>query len=248
MFPPKASLLRGLAALLCLLAALSPRPAEAETLTLNTSAEAPRSRPDSSGFEDRIILEAFRRLDLRVNIVRLPSPRGLASADTGVIDGDCWRVGGLSAQYPNLVMVPEPVDKASIAVFTRDPAMTVAGWADLGPYTVAYINGWKILDAKVRAARSVEKVRNIESLFALLDKNRVDAVLVDLVMGQEAVRRLKLNGIRALMPLLTRQDMYLYLHKRHAALAPKLAETLRQMKRDGAFQRLMREGLAEAKP
>jgi len=42
--------------------------------------------------------------------------------------------------------------------------------------------------------------------------------------------------------------MYLYLNKKHAALVPKLAEALRDMRRDGTLQRLTRAGLEETRP
>ena len=218
----------------------------AAPLVLNTAARAPRSLPDGTGYQDRIITEAFRRIGIQVQIITQPPERALINANEGAIDGDCWRVSGNEARYPNLVMVPEPVDEASIKVFTRDPDMRITGWADLKPYDVAFINGWKILEAKVTATRTLDRVKDIDALFVLLDKGRTDAALVDPVMGQAVVRRRGLTGIRILEPPLTRQDMYMYLHRRHADLVPRLTETLRQMKRDGTFQRLARAGLAES--
>jgi polar amino acid transport system substrate-binding protein len=41
--------------------------------------------------------------------------------------------------------------------------------------------------------------------------------------------------------------MYIYLHKRHAELVPRLAEALRQMRRDGTMGRLTGAGLPEEK-
>lgn len=235
---------RLLAALLLLLLGLPPCARGAEALVLNTSAREPRSLPDGSGFEDKIIQEAFQRIGVPATIVYQPPERALVNANEGVIDGDCWRVSGLSARYPNLLEVPEPVDLVFIKVFTRNPAMRITSWADLKPYNVAYINGWKILEANVLGTRSLEKVKDLEMLLALLARDRTEAVLVDPVMGREEVRRMGFTGIRVLEPPLARQDMHIYLHKRHAELVPRLSEALRQMKRDGTFQRLTRAGLA----
>ncbi len=215
----------------------------AETLVLSTSSRAPRSLENSAGTQDRIVLEAFRRIGEQVQIVHQPPERALVNVSEGLLDGDCWRVSGLAALYPNLVQVPQPVDQVQIKVFTRNPAMRISSWADLKPYNVAFINGWKILEATVQGTRSLTKARDIDALFALLDKDRVDAALVDPVMGQEALRRRHIQGIRILEPPLTQQDMYIYLNKRHAALVPKLAQALREMKRDGAMERLTKAGL-----
>ena len=230
--------------LLCLSLTLPVCAHGAETLVLSTSSRAPRSLPNGTGTQDRIILEAFRRIGAQVQIVHQPPERALVNANEGLIDGDCWRVGGLAAQYPNLVQVPQPVDQVQIKVFTRDKAMRISSWADLKPYNVAFINGWKILEATVQGTRSLTKARGITALFALLAKDRVDAVLVDPLMGQEALRRMHIEDIRILEPPLTQQDMYIYLNRRHADLVPKLAQALRKMKRDGTLARLTQTGLA----
>jgi polar amino acid transport system substrate-binding protein len=42
-----------------------------------------------------------------------------------------------------------------------------------------------------------------------------------------------------LSPALKDVDMYLYLHKKHEALVPRLAKALRDMKADGTYNRIM---------
>jgi polar amino acid transport system substrate-binding protein len=237
---------RLLTAVLLLLLALPPCAKGAGVLALNTAARAPRSLPDGGGPQDRIVKEAFRRIGEQVSIVNQPPERALINANEGALDGDCWRVEGQAERYPNLIMVPEPVDVATITAFTWDPELAVGTWEDLKPCNVAYINGWKVLDARVHDTRSLIKVKNIDSLFTLLARKRIDVALVDSLMGQAALRRMKLSGIRALTPPLTRPNMYIYLHKRHAELVPKLAQALRQMRRDGTMERLTKAGLAGA--
>lgn len=232
---------------LCLLLALLPCVSGAQPLVLNTAHSAPRSRPDATGYEDRIVAEAFRRIGLDLRIVHLSSERALQNANLGIDDGNFARVSGLAAQYPNLIMVPEPVDEFVFTAFTRNPALQVQGWEDLKPCSVGLITGWKIVEAKTQDVRSVTRVKDEEALFAMLDRNRADMVVVDLLLGQEVIRRMGYQGVRALAPPLERRDMYIYLHKRHAALVPKLAEVLRQMRRDGTMERLTRAGLSEEK-
>jgi polar amino acid transport system substrate-binding protein len=227
-----------------LLLALPAYAAGPQPLVLNTSAREPRSLPDGSGVQDRIVKEAFHRIGQPVSIVYQPSERALVNANEGLIDGDCWRVAGNTEKFPNLLMVPEPVDEANIVVFARDPSLSVSTWADLAPLNVAYLNGWKILDANVRETRSLLKVKDMAALFALLDKGRIDVALIDPLMGWAFIRKMKLTGIHSLKPPLTRQDMYVYLNNRHADLVPKLATALREMKRDGTIERLTKAGLA----
>jgi polar amino acid transport system substrate-binding protein len=53
------------------------------------------------------------------------------------------------------------------------------------------------------------------------------------------VRSLGFKGIVQLSPALKDVDMYLYLHKKHEALVPRLAKALRDMKADGTYNRIM---------
>ncbi len=230
--------------LLCLCLALPVCSPGAETLVLNTSHDPPRSRPDGGGYEDRIVAEAFRRIGLGTRLVHLPSERALQNVNQGIDDGNFSRVAGLAAQYQNLVMVPEPVDEFLFTAFTRDTSIHVQRWEDLKPFNVGLITGWKIVEANTRDARSVTTVKDEEALFALLDRGRADVVVADLYFGQELLRSKSYQGVRALSPPLERRNMYLYLNKRHADLAPRLAAALREMKRDGTMERLTKAGPA----
>jgi polar amino acid transport system substrate-binding protein len=48
-----------------------------------------------------------------------------------------------------------------------------------------------------------------------------------------------LSSIAPLAPALKDVDMYLYLHRKHEALVPKLAQALREMKADGSYNRIL---------
>jgi polar amino acid transport system substrate-binding protein len=242
-------LLRRAAALCCLLAVLGVRLAlAAQPPVLNTDGAPPHSRADGTGFEDRIVIEAFRRIGVAVKLVQLPSERALQNADKGIDDGNYVRIAGLAGLYPNLIMVPEPMSEFAFIAFTRDPELKAAAWADLRKHRAAIVIGWKIAEQHLEGAPSLTRVRDEESLFTLLDKGRVEVVVSSLHSGAAIIRAHGYTGVRALAPPLSVQPMYLYLNKKHAALVPKLAEALRNMRRDGTLQRLTRAGLEEPRP
>lgn len=234
----------------CLLAALWAGPGLAQSparpLVLNTDGASPHSRPDDTGFEDRIILEAFRRIGVPVQLVRLPSERALKNAEQGVDDGSFVRIAGLSAQYPSLIMVPEPMSEFRFTAFTRNPAITTATWDDLRTRNVGLVTGWKLVEQNLAGAPHARRVRDEDALFTLLDKGRVEVVVSSLHSGAEIIRRHGYGNVRALNPPLAIQPMYLYMHKKHAALVPLLDQALRHMRQDGSLKRLMAQGLEEA--
>jgi len=210
----------------------------APALTLATTVSPPLSEPDQDGMLDLIVKGAFARIGANVALQQLPSERGLVMADAGQVDGDANRISGLEAAYPNLLRVPESNMTYEFTAFALRPDVRVRHWDDLRHYAVAYIIGWKIYDENVRASSTV-KVATPENLFALLRAGRVDVVLYYRLGGLHYGRKLGLANLHALDPPLATREMYMYLNRRHADLVPRLADALRDMKKDGGYQRIV---------
>ncbi|MDQ7835887.1 MAG: transporter substrate-binding domain-containing protein [Humidesulfovibrio sp.] len=230
--------------LAALVAALPVRAQAAEPFRLNTDGAPPHSSADGKGYEDRIVAEGFRRIGVPVRLVVLPSERALQNVVQGIDDGNYPRIDGLTANYPELVMVPESMSTFPCAAFTRDPALKHVSWGDLNGPQAAYVRGWKLVERNVPDPSKLKRARDQETLFLMLDMNRAQVVIADLYTGREIIRRRGYKGMRALLPPLADPPMYIYLNKRHAVLVPRLVEALREMKRDGTIERLTRAGLA----
>lgn len=232
-----------------LLTCILPSPARAsEILVLNTDGEPPHSRPDGAGFEDRIILEAFRRIGHTVQLVRLPSERCLQNVIAGIDDGNYVRIAGLEKLHPELVLVPEPVSTFPFTAFTRDPGLKAARWEDLRGRQTAYVTGWKLPEARLSGPPRPKPLRDEEALFAMLAAGRTEVVISGLHTGRAIIRRMGYTDIRPLLPPLESPPTHLYLNRRHALLVPALTQALRDMRRDGALARLTRLGLGEDAP
>jgi polar amino acid transport system substrate-binding protein len=227
--------------LLCILLLL-PALAEAETLALATDAEAPRSRPDGSGYVDRIVAEACRRAGLGLRIEVMPAERCLVAAAQGLVDGMYARVAGLAERYPGLIMVPEPTETFEFTAYTLRADLRINGWDDLRPLSVGVVIGWKLAEENTREVRERTRVHNEDALFRLLAQGRVDVAVCGGHDVRVLSRRQGLAGLRALSPPLAVRPMHIYLNKRHASLAPRLAEALRGMRADGSLERILREG------
>ncbi len=223
---------------------LSPAGLRAETLRINSNDGFPRSMPDKSGFEDRIVSEAFRRIGEDYELVLVPSERALASVDRGEIDGDYVRIAGLGQRYPNLVMVDEPIAAMEFGTFTRGREIVVSSWEDLRERPFGRILGWKIVEQRTDGFPRASAVRDADALFGLLKAGRVEAVVYDTLQGR--LRAKKLNEPFVAGPVLESRDMYLYLNARHADLAARLAGALRDMRREGVIERTVDGALERA--
>ncbi|MBK9020116.1 MAG: transporter substrate-binding domain-containing protein [Sulfuritalea sp.] len=209
--------------------------ARAETITISTN----NTPLDRQALHD-LSKEAFRRIGVDFKLVSLPSERSLHSANLGEVDGEGLRVPGLASQYPNLVQVPERYIGISFVAFAKDASIRLdQGWDSLKSHRVAFINGWKLFEGNTGGARSVSKVDKAEQMFLMLDGGRIDLALYTLADGVALARHMGLSSIAPLAPALKDVDMYLYLHSKHEALVPKLAQALREMKADGSYNRIL---------
>ena len=218
----------------------APSAAELPELVLNDPNEAPFTTVDGKGFLDAVAGEAFRRAGVRLRLVKQPAERALRNANAGVEDGDLSRIAGLEAHYPNLIRVPEKLLDWTFSAFSKNTAVP-AQWEAIRAHSVGHIKGWKIYEQEMAGAAQVLTAEDPAQLFRLLEQNRVEVVLYSKWAGEALLQQQGIKGVHALEPPLATREMFIYLHKRHAALVPKLAEALRAMKADGSYARLMRE-------
>jgi len=216
--------------------------ADRPVLILNDTNEPPFTTADRDGFLDIVAGEAFRRAGVELRLVKLPAERGLINANAGIEDGDMARIAGLEKQYPNLVRVPEKLVDWEFSAFSKNASIP-SNWKEIRQRSVGHIKGWKIYEQNLAGAERITTADDPEQLFRLLDLNRIDVALYERSFGAALVRQQGLKGVRPLAPPLANREMFIYLHKRHASLAPRIADALRAMKREGFYQRVYSQKL-----
>jgi polar amino acid transport system substrate-binding protein len=205
-----------------------------QVLVLNNTNKEPYTNETHDGYIDLIANEAFRRIGIKLSLIRQPPERGLLNANSGLIDGDLVRIKNMEAIYPNLVRVPEKVMDWEFAAFSKNPKL-VSNWQAIYNNPVGHIKGWKIYEMKLAGAKTVTVADDAEQLFRLLLLDRVDTILFEKWLGLAIIKQLN-NGITLYNAPLETREMFIYLNNNHAALAPKLAIVLRQLKQEGFYQ------------
>jgi polar amino acid transport system substrate-binding protein len=209
-----------------------------DVIVLNTGVGRPYAMTDGSGFIDKLVAEAFRRIGRKARVQTYEaSERAMINADNGIDDGTALRIKGLEAQYPNLLRVGEKVIDNDFVAYSLRYNFPTSDWNSLAPYHVAYILGWKVFERNLPASVSVTKVKDPPQLFSLLRQDRTDVILYERWQGLWRAQEQGL-AVHALEPPLARQEMFIYLHRKHADLVPGVERTLAEMKRDGSYQRI----------
>ena len=208
-------------------------------IVLNTSYSPPYSTPAEDGILDRVLKEAFARVGLTATLQMLPAERCLIDSNAGVSDGEVGRVIGMERLYPNLVMVDEPIiESRAFVAFTTGARFETQDWDSLAPYHVGMVKGWKIFENNVDQARSIIKVDSTRALFRLLKNDRVDVALNARLDGLYTAKQVGISKVQVMEPPFATLKLYLYLHKQHIDLIPRVETALADMKTDGAFYRI----------
>jgi polar amino acid transport system substrate-binding protein len=217
-----------------------------ETLVLNTF----YADPVFLNFLQSLTSEAFNSLDMDVRVRTLPADRCLkdANSDNGA-DGDALRTSYISKDFRNLLKVPEEIFTLTFVAFSKDKDFQTNNWGSLKPYNVAHIKGMKAItrNLSVVKPKSVQEVENAQLLFTLLAKGRTDVVVWGSIEGLIANEKLgqeneglrqETEKIRVLHPSLQTLPKYLFLNKRHKKLIPEIDAVLKEMKKNGSYQRI----------
>lgn len=238
---------RSLAAICLWIFLLLPAPGKARAqehvFRISTSYKSLLSTPEQTGMLDMLIKEAFQRAGLRAEIVFTQTERSMYDVDAGLLDGEINRIEGMEKRFSNLVRVPESNMTMHFVAFSNRP-YPVDGWESLKELHVGVVDGWRILEEHTVDFPKRILVPSETELFTMLHKDRIDVALYDKLTGYETISRLGYTEIRHLEPPLISRDMFLYVHKNHSDVVDALAEALREMKRDGAYNRIVSEATA----
>jgi polar amino acid transport system substrate-binding protein len=172
---------------------------------------------------------AARRAGVGVKVRALPSDRGMVLVNKGELDGAIGRTMLSARDFPNLVVVPEPVYLYAPTAYAYRKIDVSSGWQSLRGHTLCVRRGYSFTE-KRSAGVPQQRLDNDASLLRMLKAGGCDVA----VMGRtnKEVRAMQEHDpdLLQLLPPLEEVPLYLFLHKRHAALAPRLAEALRQVK------------------
>lgn len=213
-----------------------------DAVTISTSYNNLLSNRSQTGMLDRIMIEAFRRLDIEARLVFTPTEKSLVDVDAGILDAELNRIEGMEQAYPNLIRVPEPNMTMHFVAFSRRN-IEIDGWESIRDLNIGIVKGWKILENNTRDFPSVVLVPTEKELFNMLRKDRLDVALYSKLTGYAVLRDLGYDneGIRHLEPPLASRDMFLYIHKDHAGLTDDIAAAIRSLKDDGTYERIVEE-------
>ncbi|PRC92088.1 Bacterial extracellular solute-binding protein, family 3 [Solimicrobium silvestre] len=198
----------------------------------------------ATSIAEQVMAEAYRRLNIKMKLTRLPGERSLQSANDGEVDGELYRKLYMEKDYPNLLIVPVELLKYEIVIFTRSTKFVVNGWESLRPYTLGFVKSIKIIEQNT-AGMKIEVAATLRQAFLKMMLARSDVVIANRLSGLAVLKELNLPEITILEPPLATFPVFHYLNKKHAALIPQLTKVLVQMQKDKTILNLQKAVMLE---
>ena len=204
-----------------------------------------RSENDYLGKWHRLVYtEIFKRLGIKIEFRYYPKKRVSIESDAGNVDGEAGRIAAYAALHPNLIRVEESLFYSKFAAFTAKDSIPQLknGWESLKgtDYRVEHQRGTIICEDKLPKLVKKENLSDVTEISQGLKKlisGRTD-IFIDEESGILTLLRTpefkqsKIHLIGVMEPVVH----YPYLHKKHALLAPKMAEIIKAMKAEGLIE------------
>ncbi|MBR9870500.1 MAG: amino acid ABC transporter substrate-binding protein [Gammaproteobacteria bacterium] len=189
-----------------------------------------------------ILKQAYQRLGVDASILITPSRRALMMAETGLVDGDLFRIRRVAQLYPNLIRVEHPLLHGTLKAVVRKNEEHFLALPPEPSRAVAVRRGIIIseLTAQNMGMIPVYANSNAQAL-SLLESKRVDVALFTFVAQFSPLKQKDLANIHIIEEPLAAYDLYHYLNRRHWKLANALPEVLRQLEEEGIKEEILED-------
>jgi len=203
-----------------------------------------RSEGSKAVISERVVSEAYKRLGIQVKIEKSPTKRALTELNHGKLDGAVSRVKGLEKSYSNLIRVPIVVSTFEAVVFSKNDTLPITGWDSLKPYNIGIKRGMKFAEMGTKGMKTYP-VDKSSQLFQMLNLGRVDLIVISRAAGLLALKQTQLQDIHMLALPVARIKLYHYLHKKNAAIVPRITKALQDMENEGRIEEIRMQAIIE---
>lgn len=205
------------------------------------------NRPEGTPYYkwvELIYTEVFRRLEINLRVEYNPLKRASIEANKGRADGEPARIHAYAASFPNLVRVEESIFPMTVVAYTSKTSIPeLNGWESLRNtgYFAVYPRGMKICEINLSKTVEPERLSNVtETVQGLrrLVRKRIDVYVDDMnaVLPMLQNEKNKFQGDVRVAGIMQEVPLYMYVHKKHKALVPKLSEVIKTVKSEGLIE------------
>ena len=194
------------------------------------------SAPNSLAAQ-QILREAYKKLDIEIEIKILPNSRAVNLLNLNELDGLVYRVSNVPLH--DLSKINVPILFEEIHAFTVHHPIEIESYLSLKPYSIGFFAGSRIFEDRLKGMR-VDTAPTEESLLRKLAMGRTQMAVSTRSSFCKA-KKLGLSSIKLLEPALEKILGYHWLSERHQHLYPKIERILKAMEKNGRIKQINEE-------
>jgi hypothetical protein len=191
-----------------------------------------------AAISENVMRVAYSRLKTDILISDFPAERSILTANTGMLDGELYRIKNVQLKYKNLIMVPIPIGKLEGIAITRNKSISIKKWEDLSNYQVCFRRGVKFAEAGLSNI-SARAVNSNKQLFTMLEQMRCEIIVIARITSIPlSIDLIKRQQVQLYQTVLQTYPLFHYLHKKNEHVAPQLTKVLKKMQQEGLIEKI----------
>lgn len=172
--------------------------------------------------------KVYKKLGIEITYTSLPPARSLYSSNTGVTDGELFRIKSINKTYSNLKIVPTPVYIMSGTGLIKKEKFHKDKNLKNKIFWLEHSIVWQLNYIKKHNYPNM-KGMDYRKAVQLLKLNRIDIILGGKSTLEGIIARHRLVGYEVIEPPLVEEKLYHFVHKKHEKLIPKITTLLKQI-------------------
>ncbi|MDP4983678.1 substrate-binding periplasmic protein [Pseudoalteromonas tunicata] len=175
--------------------------------------------------EIQLLHQAYQAIGCDFTVLTMPAGRAIIEdIRDDSIDGEVVRGRNFSNLVTDFIAIPTPIMTMEVFAFSKTKKIEYATWNALKPYRIATVRGFTVIEKQLQKHQQITLLNTATQAFELLEKDRVDIVILP-----APLRQLATFNIETLQPALLEQPLYHFLHKRHQHLITPLNLEIQQL-------------------
>jgi len=160
-------------------------------------------------------------------------------SSSGELDGEVMRIINVAQQYETLLPVRPAIHYIEPAAFSKRLSFEISGWQSIAQYRVGIVRGVGSSERGTKGMPQVEAATSLETLFHMVDGDRLDIIVNDLFGGRLVTKKMGMDrDVHPLLPPFERLELYHFLNVKHRDLLPRVEAVVREMVASGELDQL----------
>lgn len=197
-----------------------------------------RSTNPLIGISEAVLTRLYADVGQPMQFVDLPARRAGLMLAGGEMDANVHRARDYLEANPGVIAVTTPLNHVALRVYTRDPALTLTGWADLSRWRVAHLRGVVRVEQLMPAGVHRIEAGSLRELWRLLATDAADVAILSEPAVSPVQKPAGITGLRRLDLVLDEHTVHHVLAGKHRDLAQKLNTALLRLQASGELEAL----------